>query len=264
MHRLFLVLRTLAAVTAVAVALGPLPLQPAAAAPVALPTYLAADMVTLDRAYIAALALTSQEKLEPSQKAMAVLVPTWQAFQAKYVAANPADPQWRLDFDAVNGMIERADGIVRTGAPLVAAHEELEGVRITLMDLRERNGLEYYVDHLTRFHEPMEAIVLAGKDATPDSISPAEIAAIRAHLDEARAIWAVATAAPFDAALFGFTPEKQATMARQIAAESEALTRLDAALAGDDPSAVIQRAVALKPSFSVLFMLFGDFETLGG
>lgn len=240
---------------------GPLQGRPAHAAQ-ALPTYLRADMATLDRAFVAALALTSQEKPEPSRKSMAVLVPTWKAFQAKYISVNPADGQWRADFDTVDGMIERADELVRAGGALVAAHDELEGVRITMMALRERNGIAYYLDHLTRFHEPMEAIVLAGKEKTPETLTAADVEAIRSHLPLAHECWNAALAADFDAALFGFPAEKQAAMKRLIAAESESLAQLQAAIDGGDPALTIQRAVGIKPSFAALFMLFGDFETV--
>ncbi len=262
MRRRLFFLSVLAALLLAVLVIAPSAAQPAAAAAPMPPTYLLADMVTLDRAYIAALAVTSLEKLEPSQKSMAILVPTWAAFQAKYIGSNPADPQWRPDFDAVNDMIGRADEIVRANSGLVAAHDELEDVRITLMGLRERNGLTYYVDHLTRFHEPMEAIVLAAKGKTPQTLSAADLDVIQSHLPAARSIWADVTAAPFDAALFGFAPEKQAAMQKQLSAESAALSQLQAALDAGDTPAIIQRAVALKPAFSVLFMLFGDFDVL--
>lgn len=115
---------------------------------------------------------------------------------------------------------------------------------------------------MTRFHEPMETIVLAGKGKTPETLTPADVQAIRSHFPLARTIWNETLAAQFDAALFGFPPEKQAAMQKHIAAESEALARLQAALDGGDTEAVIHRAVAPKPSFSVLFTLFGDFETV--
>lgn len=258
MRRSFL--PALVALLLVALALGP-SAHPAAAAPT-LPTYLLADMVTLDRAYIAALAVTSLEKVEPSQKSMAILIPTWAAFQAKYIAANPTDAQWRPDFDAVSGMIGRADEIVQTGTGLVAAHDELEGVRITLMELRERNGLPYFVDHLTRYHEPMEAIVLAAKGKTPETLSAADLETIRTNLPQAQAIWADVAAAPFDPALFGFAPERQAAMQTQLGAETQALTQLQAALDAGDSVAIIQKSVALKGIFAPIFMMFGDFETL--
>jgi hypothetical protein len=225
-------------------------------------TYLRADMAALDRAYIAALALTSQEKLIPARRAMAVLVPTWQAFQAKYAQVNPSDPQWSVDFDDVDGRIHRADAIVTAGTALLDAHEELEGVRITLMGLRERSGIDYYVDDLTRFHEPMETIVLAAKDKTPESFTPADLATIQAHLPEAQARWQRVVAHEFDAALFGFPESKQTALRAGIAAETEALAQLEQALAAGDTTAIVKRSVAIKPSFAALFMLFGDFETL--
>jgi hypothetical protein len=108
----------------------------------------------------------------------------------------------------------------------------------------------------------MEAMVLAGKGKTAESLTPADLTAIRVHLPEARAIWSEVTAAHFDQSLFGFNAEKHAAMEKQIAFESDALAQLQAALDSGDPTAVAERAVALKPSFSVLFMLFGDFEGL--
>ena len=262
MRRSFSFFAALAAVLVAALTISPRLARPAVAAPMP-PTYLLADMVTLDRAYIAALALTSQEKLEPSQRSMAILVPTWAAFQAKYVGANPADPQWRPDFDAVDGMIARADEIVRTNSGLVAAHDELEGVRITLMELRERNGLPYFVDHLTRYHEPMEAIVLAAKGKTPETLTAADLDVIRGHLPEAHAIWADVVAAPFDATLFGFGAEKHAALQKQVSMEANALAQLQAALDAGDTPAIIQRSMALKGVFAPLFMMFADFEMTG-
>ncbi len=258
MRRRFPLLTALAAALLLMLAIVPA-VRPAVAAPMP-PTNLLADMVTLDRAYIAALALTSQEKLEPSQRSMAILVPTWAAFQAKYIGANPADSQWRPDFDAVNGMIGHADEIVRAGSDLLGAHDELEGVRITLMELRERNGLPYFVDHLTRYHEPMEAIVLAGKGKTPETLSAADLDTIRGHLPEAQAIWADVAAAPFDPALFGFSAEKHAALQKQIGMETAALAQLQAALDAGDAPAIIQRSMALKGVFAPLFMMFADFE----
>jgi hypothetical protein len=225
-------------------------------------TYLRADMASLDRAYIAALALTSQEKVEPSRRAMAVLVPTWQGFKAKYAHVSPADAQWSVEFDDVDGRIHHADAIVTAGTALLDAHEELEGVRFTFMELRERNGIEYYVDDLTRFHAPMEAIVLAAKDKSPDTFTPADLAIIKAQLPEAQAVWQRIATREFDAALFGFPESKLMALQTGIGAETEALVQLERAIDAGDMPAIIKRSVAIKPGFAALFMLFGDFETV--
>jgi hypothetical protein len=37
------------------------------------------------------------------------------------------------------------------------AHEALEPVRVELMKVRQHQGLDYFVDWLTAFHEPIEA-----------------------------------------------------------------------------------------------------------
>lgn len=217
------------------------------------------DMVRLDKVYIAALALSSQGKVAQTRKAMDDLTRRWQGFDARYRAGNPSDAQWTKDFDTVSRLIGEAAGIAASERKVTDAHEPLEEVRIVLARLRARNGMEYFVDHLTAFHEPMEGIVLAAKDKTGAQLTDADLAKIRSWLPQAEALWRRAAAAPFDAGTYQLDTAGYAKARHLMQQEQQSLDGLSAALASGDRDRIARAAVAIKPSFAALFMTFADF-----
>lgn len=218
------------------------------------------EMVKLDKVYIAALALTSQGKADESRKAVAALRESWQAFKAKHYNANPADKQWKADFDAVEKMVANAVTIVGTpGKNVTEAHEALEDVRNVLMKLRQRNRVDYYIDGLTAFHHPMEEIVLAAKDKTAQTLSDADVGKIRNTLPEAAKLWKTVESRKLDAAVYQLTAAQADDVAKLVQLESAALTALKGALAAGDKAQIAKAAVGIKPNFAKLFMSFGDF-----
>lgn len=78
-----------------------------------------------------------------------------------------------------------------------------------------RNGIDYFIDRLTAFHEPMEAIVLAAKDKTGDTLTDADIALIRKRMPQAEQAWQRVAAAKLDASDYRLTPA-QADDAREL------------------------------------------------
>jgi len=218
------------------------------------------DMVRLDQVYIPALALTSQRKVVPAQKTMSLLNARWKAFKETHSNPQASDAQWPADFDRIDRLIAKAESIVTTGQNLMQAHETLEGVRTTLLKLRRRNGIDYFVDYLTDFHGPMEAIVLSAKGKTEADLTQAEVEKIRTLLSQATALWHELTAAHFDTTLFEFDAPRLKKMRQYQEAETSALARLQQALNNGNNSATLSAAIALKPNFAKLFMLFGDFK----
>ena len=112
-------------------------------------------------------------------------------------------------------MVNDAVKIVVSERKVTDAHEALEHVREVLMKLRQRNGIDYFIDRLTAFHEPMEAIVLAAKDKTGDTLTDADIALIRKRMPQAEQAWQRVAAAKLDASDYRLTPA-QADDAREL------------------------------------------------
>lgn len=218
------------------------------------------DMVLLDRYYITVLAYTSQEKLEPSSQAMTRLLPVWKDFNKKHRDMAKQESFWKQDMSKIDKYIQAANKVVHSGKNLKDAHEELEHVRIVMMTLRERNKIEYFIDHLTHFHEPMEALVLTVKDKSVADINSETISKMKSEIKTAQALWQQVTQAKFDPALFGFNAEKTKTVNNLMVKETAALTKLEEALSGSDMNMVIQAGLAIKPPFAKMFMLFGALD----
>jgi hypothetical protein len=217
------------------------------------------DMVAFDRAYIPALAVTTEGKLPESQRAMEQLNKQWASFKQQHTTAQGDDKQWKSDLAKIDRMIGDADVIVAGGVDVVKAHEALEGVRLTMLDMRARIKTPYYLDAVTSFHHPMEEIVLTAKDKSPDTFGDAEIAKIRAALPGAEKRWSAVKAARVEPA-FGLNTEQQQNLAKLVANESAALETLKQVLAGNDRAAIIKAALAIKPPFAKIFVSFGNFE----
>lgn len=217
------------------------------------------DMVRLDKVYIAALALSSQGKTVETRKALADLTRSWRSFSERYRAGNPADAEWAKDFDAVGQRIEEAVAIAAAERKVTDAHEALEEVRVVMAQLRERNGLEYFIDHLTAFHAPMEDIVLVAKDKSAAQLNDGDVAHIRALLPEAEARWRRVAAAPLAASTYELDSAAYARVRGLMQLEQQSLAELSAALDSGDRARIAKAAVGIKPNFAALFMAFADF-----
>ena len=121
---------------------------------------------------------------------------------------------------------------------------------------------DYYVDYLTEFYEPMEAIVLTAKDRTPETLTEADIEKIEEQLAEASKLLTTMENAEFVQSVFDFSDEKTRTMKSFISQEAESLDRLEEALEVRDKGEIIQASIGIDPGFVKLLALFGDFESL--
>ena len=222
------------------------------------------DFASFDRAFIPPLALTRQEKVKPSKKAMKLLKENWGTFKAKHYEANSKDPKWKKDFDKVDQKIMEASNIIKDSKNLIHAHDTLEEIRFIFLELRKRNGIDYYIDPLSEFHEFMEVIVHTAAESDPQTLTVADKETIREEHDQAARIWDKIETASFDSDLYGFDDRRMAQMKKLLKLEAEALNALDRALDSNDHAQIIKTAKAIKPNYAKLYKLFGDFDRVKG
>jgi len=217
------------------------------------------DMVRFDQAYIPVLAVTSDEKLAPARQALARLLPVWTSFKTSHYENVRGDAQWQSSLDTIDRHIKASERIIQQGTRLKDAHEELEHIRFVFMELRVRNGIDYYIDHLTRFHEPMETIVLAAKGKDESTLTQADLDLIRSTLPKAIQLWQQTSASEIDAVLFGFNSQQASALRQLVENETAALQKLQHRLQTGNKKDIISAAVAIKPNFAKSFKLFGRF-----
>jgi hypothetical protein len=220
------------------------------------------DFVSFDRAFIPPLALTKGEKLKPSKKGMKLLKDNWGTFKAKYYDSNPQDPKWKEDFHKIEKKILEADSLVKGGKDLIAAHEELEEIRIITMNLRKRNNIPYYIDPLTQFHSLMEEIFHMADDNEPEDLTEKDMDELSDLSSKASKLWQQIVHSEFDKDLFGFDDLMTAKMKKLLMVESEALGKLRKAIEKKDRPMIIKAGKGIKPNYAKLYKLFGDFESI--
>lgn len=134
----------------------------------------AADPVTeaINQAYApyrAALFRTNSKAQAESEQAMVQARQAWQAILERYAAAPPIpydrDPEFRTSLNAVVRVYEQAAGEVGQGK-LAQAHETLEQARDIMAELRRRNGVVVFSDHMNAYHAEMEHVLEQGPAMT--------------------------------------------------------------------------------------------------
>jgi hypothetical protein len=224
------------------------------------------DSVALDAVYIPALAMTSAAQsdagvADKARAAMQRLDARWPALRGSLQASLGGTPAQatsaRKTIAAVETHIAGGRRAVARG-DFKAAHEALEEVRLDLMKARTARGVDYFVDRLTAYHEPMEVLALAGLQLKPQDLTPTKRAALEKAFVEARALWRGIEQhlpLPTDYAL---DAARASQFTKGVADETVALTRLSDALRGNDSVALLKAAQAIKPPFARTFTAFGQ------
>lgn len=218
------------------------------------------DMIALDRAYIPALSITNRTPQSADTKlAMDTMNAQWARFKQKYAAPQGGDTQWQPDMAKIDGYMVAANRIVDSGKDFIKAHEELEGVRLTFLAMRQRAKMPYYLDDLTRFHDPMEEMYLVAKGKSGEQLSDADVAKIREQFPAAERLWAVVQNTSVDSA-FALTEAQKDQQNKLMAVETRLLDQLKQALAANDRAAIAKNAQGIRQPFSQLYVSFGDFS----
>lgn len=198
-------------------------------------------------AYRAALFQTNANDQKGTLDALTAAQAGWTKVAASYRNSPPPayahDPRFGADIDEVSSLLRRAQSEASTGA-LPAAHETLEGVRDILGELRRRNGVIVFSDHINAYHTEMEHII-GGEIPPDDKQRLTEQVGVLVYLD--KKIRENASLALQEDAKY-----------RQLsAANTSAIEKLRSALAAGNPSEIKAAIEGLKPAYAKLFLAFG-------
>lgn len=224
--------------------------------------------VAIDGVYIPALSLTSAAQTsapaaDKAQAALQRLQSLWPALRASLssdLAGGTSAQQAALR----KALISVDADLLAAGKAVAArdfkgAHESLEGVRITLMDLRVSRGVDYFVDRLTAFHEPMEVLALAGNaPPTAGALTPAKRVELEKAFVHARVLWRGVEAKLPIGKVYVLDGGRLAQFEKGVADETAALSRLSDALRSADTTALLKAAAATKPPYARAFTAFGQ------
>ena len=209
-------------------------------------------MVAFDAVYIPALFLTgsagkSAEGPAKAEAAVQRLLAEWPQRQRALLAALPGARGWAAALDKVGGHLADAGQQV-VSRRWEASHQTLEHVREALFAARQALGIDYALDHYTAYHGAMEALANATTVQRP---------AMEADFAKARALWRGLEQRTIDPATYGLSGPRQIQLRQALADETEALSRLSAALRSASDGDLLKAAAALKPPFVRAYVAFG-------
>jgi len=203
-------------------------------------------------AYRKALFQTNMKDAEKSGKANQMFLKQWEQIQQKYSDQPPetfsTDPQWKDSLSNIENIAVKSDKQIKEGQ-LAEAHETLEAVRDELSNLRQRNSVIVFSDHINNYHEVMEGLLDGG--FTPEKIDKAAMIEISGHL---AVLNYLAGAIKENAPVKYQDVEKYQKLQNGLFASLEALTQ---AIQSENPEAISKSIKMLKPAYAKLFVNFG-------
>ena len=210
-------------------------------------------MVGFDQAFIPALEHTLQGDVHQAKRAVFYLEFQWRKLQ---VPLQHRYPEERLALSRISNWLGDAYYAIDANCPVTAANQ-LEHVKYEMMVLRDRHGIDYYLDDLYDFQGKLELVAEAATDEMLCLMEWSEFVALTHELQRE---WSSIQRKPFDAALHEFDADQarqlrhyQQSMAKALGAFAKAVNsaqRKDVALASRQ----------LEPAFEQVLHLFGNFE----
>lgn len=210
-------------------------------------------MVQFDQAFLPVLLYSYEGDTYQAKHAVFFLEFRWQQLRKQYEGMLPEE---RETFQRINDWLGDAYYAIDANYPQVAANQ-LEHVKYELADLRDRYGVDYYLDGLYDFEGSLSLLREAAND---EMLCFMEWSEYEQLLRETRRSWEKLCAEPFDAALFGFDAQKQSRLREEQQAMAEALGRFAETVSCADRLEMARSSNALQPAFLKVLKLFGAFE----
>jgi predicted negative regulator of RcsB-dependent stress response len=203
-------------------------------------------------AYRKALFQTNMKDAEKSGKATEMFLTQWSSIIEAYNEQPPevfsTDPKWADTLSSIEEIAVKSAGQIKDGE-VAEAHETLEAIRDELSDLRKRNSVVVFSDHINNYHAVMEELLVGGY--TPDTINEAALVEIRGQL---------AVLNYLAEAIRDNAPQKYRSDQMYEKMEAGLFASLDGlqnALESYDPKGVSKAIKMLKPAYAKLFVNFG-------
>lgn len=223
------------------------------------------SMAEFDKVYVPSLIFTDLKRQRASEISLEKLRFEWNKFHNHFYnlkfeyGVDIVDKFWKEDFDRIDQLISSAEVLVKEDK-LEDAYYKLEEIRSVFKELRHRNGLPYFLDNMTGFHQTMDKIIayLRGKDELKNK----DLKKMGKLSIEAALKWKKVAQAKIDGEIFGFDNSKIEAIRKRISYEAESLEDFGAAVESRDEDAIFQSAQDIKPNYIVLYKAFGDFQPI--
>ncbi|NSL54961.1 hypothetical protein [Uliginosibacterium aquaticum] len=201
--------------------------------------------------YRAALFKTNQTSQPDAQQAIAQARTSWASILKQFMVKAPPpydrDTQFADSLAEVSKVYDKAAAEIDKGQ-LIEAHETLEEARDVMAQLRARNNVIVFSDHMNAYHAQMEHVLIEGPKILDGANGFLELTAQTGALE----MLANKLASEASADLRGNEEFKTS-----CAAVQKSVTDLKAALFSQDKAKVKEALGKIKVPYSKMFIKFG-------
>jgi len=215
--------------------------------------------IEMDRQYIPALIYAQMGDQVAAEDAMMSFSTEWTSFATTF-AVNSEDPEWQHFVDIASGMVSSAFVDIREG-DLESGYSNLKAVSTTMHGLRERNGINYYVDELNAYKPYMDALIATADNKKGKRFTMAQIKTLQKNWAQVWPRWESirhhVSRAKFDQELFGFSDDRLVELKQAVAQEQLALNKLRWALRTGSHQEMADAAIGLEAGVMLPCCAFG-------
>ncbi len=226
-----------------AAALGVLIIATSGCEPVG-PDALFEDTLALDRAFIPAWQLAQYGHAEAADSALTVLQERWHVFDAKHREFSGL--YWESRLRSVSDLLEEAQSRLSEGDPAGTVAALVNG-REQLLRARERIGMLYFPDALTRFSHALDSLGKPHKPFGDESFG--------SNLESASRYWQ-------DVKLFAWDPQRYGLEAATVEVIERDIDVVDRRLSDlakpTDPQVLRESVAAIRSAVNRVYAQFGN------
>ncbi|MFP6584814.1 MAG: hypothetical protein VCD00_19935 [Candidatus Hydrogenedentota bacterium] len=148
------------------------------------------DMVVLDKAYIPALMAVRKGDAARAEEAVEQLDESWGTFQSTW--GSEVSSEWRSGFEGIDLLVSESKEFV-AARDFERAYATLDEIRHAFAELREKEGISYFLDFVTSTETALDEVVRTVSRDLGTPLSPKELDVVETGLLLAQKRWKVVT-----------------------------------------------------------------------
>lgn len=213
------------------------------------------DMAEFDKAYIPVLYYTRRGEMDNAKRSVFFLNHSWQKVNRKYKNINPENDDWQEAFRMTDAWLSDAYYSIDAMQPK-DAYIFLDHVRYQMMELRMKNGIDYYLDDVWEFEASLDLAEEVAVDQMLCLLDYCEFEDIVKDLNEQ---WKIVEEAKVDAELFDLDAEDLKVLKNQKKKLQEAIIVFNQAVEEMEGENLAMTATFLRQAYLEYLAGFGDF-----
>ena len=213
------------------------------------------DMAEFDKAYIPVLYYVRQGEMDNAKKSVFFLNHSWQKVNRKYKNRNPENDDWQEAFRMTDAWLSDAYFSIDAMRPK-DAYIFLDHVRYQMMELRNQNDIDYYLDDVWEFEARLDLAEEVAVDQMLCLLDYCEFEEIVKDLNEQ---WEIVQQAKVDAKLFDLDAEDLKILKDQRKKLQEAIIVFNQAVEEMEGENLAMTATFLRQAYLEYLAGFGDF-----